>query len=250
MKTSKKVLSQEVQKALNVDATDAFLTLNHKSTPGVMLVDAINSVAAIPAAAMPTESTYHIVANALAGLFRECAKKHGGNKTMMNNITMVQNATISELDRKAKRLSTEAIAVKAAAAADAKPTKANVAKAARTEKAADKAAAVKTPTSLDAASKAGIAAARRKTSKIVVRQAKANKAGKSRKPKPTKLEAAKAVETRKAVKELFLQSVDNALDVLTHGDAMKAADVLVAFKALTASSKAIVEYLPADMRTL
>lgn len=245
-----KVNSNEVQAALTVQATDKFLTANHKSTPSVMLQDVLASVAAIPVEAMPTESTYHVVANALAGMFRECAKKHGGNKTMMNNITMVKNATIAELDRKAKRISAEAIAAKAEEAFKAKPNKTNTAKVERTRAAVAKLANLEPFTALDTASKAGIQAARRKTSKIVVRQAAANKAGKTRKAKPNKLAAAKALETRNAVKELFLLAVDNAREIIGLGEKAKAADIMTAFTALAASSESIIEYLPADMRTL
>ena len=246
---SKKVLSKEVKAALTVKAVEDFYIASDALSPKKLLQAAIESVLAIPAISMPAESSYHLVSAELVVMLRAVNKKHD-KKTSANNITMFKNATIAELDRKAKAISADAIAAKAAKAAKAKPTKANTI---RAEKAAHKAAAlalIVAPTSLDKASKAGVQAARRKTSSIVVRQAAANKKGKTRKVKPTKLQAAAAAETRTAKKELFLTAVGHAKDTIALGDKAKAADVMTAFVALSAASIDIVDYLPADMRTL
>ena len=248
--STKNILSVEVNAALTVQPLTDQVSKYHESRPATILKCITDSVYAIPEAAMPKQSSFHLVGNALVTMCDAVLKEYDEKQTTANTKTAIRNATNAELHRREAAICTAAIAAKAKAEHAAKANKTTAKRMESTAKKAAEAAAVEVEPSLNKAGKRGVAVARLKSSNIKVRQSTANKAGKTRSAKPTKLEEAKAAETRKAIKELFLQSVDNALDIIGLGEAAKAEDILVAFTALANNSKSVIEYLPADMRTL
>lgn len=239
-----KALTKAVNETITTAATTEYVANHDQSINDVLLQDVRDSVAAIDNAELPRQPEYKLYCDAMALALGDVLAKdvNIAKSTRQNKVAMIKMATVQALEsRLVAELATQRLAAATTAAKKASAEKA-VAKAADT--------LANPPTSLDKASKAGRQIVDRKTSTCTgfQKQTAASKA-KAAKAKPTKAELAQKAADRKAHKELILQSLDNAKTTALDPDCTPE-QAMAALKGVAHCADKIVQYLPADMRTL